>query len=89
MLDQARKHFKLPNSSDPLKKFKDTLFLTQVFANYEQMALVITNNLQLTVTNYRLTTVTAGTAQEPVGLSLASYAEGAFDEALRTPEEAN
>ena len=33
MLDQARKHFKLPNSSDPLKKFKDTLFLTQVFTN--------------------------------------------------------
>ena len=90
MLDQARKHFKLPNSSDPLKKFKDTLFLTQVFANYEQMARVITKNLYLTATNYRLTTVTAGTAQEPAELSLAcSYAEEALDEALRTPEEAN
>ena len=53
------------------------------------MALVITNNLYLTVTNCRLTTVTAGTAQEPAGLSLAFYAEGALDEALRTPEEAN
>ena len=30
MLDQAKKHFKLPNSSDPLKKYKDTLFITQV-----------------------------------------------------------
>ena len=67
MLYQARKHFKLPDSSDPLKKFKDTLFLTQVFANYEEMAIVITNNLYLTVTNYRLITVTAGTAQGPAG----------------------
>ena len=53
------------------------------------MALVITTNLYLTVTNYRLTTVTAGTEQESAGLSLASYAEGGLDEALRTPEEAN
>ena len=53
------------------------------------MALVITNNLYLTVMNYRLTTVTAGTAQESARLSLASYGEGALDEALRTPEEAN
>ena len=54
------------------------------------MALVITNNLYLTATNYRLTTVTAGTAQEPAELSLAcSYAEEALDAALRTPEEAN
>jgi len=30
MLDQAKKHFKLPSSYDWLKKFKDTLFLTQV-----------------------------------------------------------
>ena len=53
------------------------------------MALVITNNVYLTVTNYRLITVTAGTAQEPAGLSLTSYPEGALDEALRTPEELN
>ena len=53
------------------------------------MALVITNNLYLTVTNYRLITVTAGTAQEPAGLSLTSYQEGALDKALRTPEDAN
>ena len=53
------------------------------------MALVITNNLYLTVTNYRLTTVTAGTEQDSAGLSLTFYAEGALDEALRTPEEAN
>ena len=31
MLDQAKKHFKLPSSSDPLKKFMDTLFITQVW----------------------------------------------------------
>ena len=30
MLDQAKKHFKLPTSLDWLKKYKDTLFLTQV-----------------------------------------------------------
>ncbi|XP_020629469.1 beta-mannosidase-like isoform X2 [Orbicella faveolata] len=30
MLYQAQKHFKLPSSSDPLKKFMDTLFITQV-----------------------------------------------------------
>ncbi|XP_068702128.1 beta-mannosidase-like [Montipora foliosa] len=30
MLGQAGMHFKLPNSSDPLKKYKDTLFITQV-----------------------------------------------------------
>ena len=53
------------------------------------MALVITNNLYLTVTNYRLTTVTASIEQDSAGLSLAFYAEGALDEALRTPEEAN
>ena len=34
MLDQANKHFKLPSSSDPLKKFMDTLFITQVLAHY-------------------------------------------------------
>ena len=51
------------------------------------MARVITNNLYLTATNYRLTTVTE---EEPAELSLAcSYAEEALDEALRTPEEAN
>ena len=32
MLDQAKKHFKLPSSSDPLKKFMDTLFIIQVLA---------------------------------------------------------
>lgn len=53
------------------------------------MALVTTNNLYLTVTNYRLTTVNAGIAQESAGLSLALYAEAALDEALRTLEEAN
>ncbi|KAJ7385973.1 hypothetical protein OS493_012305 [Desmophyllum pertusum] len=30
MLDQTKKHFKLSNSSDSLKKFKDTLFIIQV-----------------------------------------------------------
>lgn len=34
MLDQAKKHFKLPRSSDPLKKFMDTLFIIQVSASY-------------------------------------------------------
>uniref|UniRef100_A0A8D0H224 Beta-mannosidase n=1 Tax=Sphenodon punctatus TaxID=8508 RepID=A0A8D0H224_SPHPU len=30
MLHQAGLHFKLPQSTDPLKKFKDTIYLTQV-----------------------------------------------------------
>ncbi|XP_019343596.2 beta-mannosidase isoform X2 [Alligator mississippiensis] len=30
MLQQAGLHFKLPQSADPLKKFKDTIYLTQV-----------------------------------------------------------
>ncbi|XP_019408778.1 PREDICTED: beta-mannosidase [Crocodylus porosus] len=30
MLQQAGLHFKLPQSTDPLKKFKDTIYLTQV-----------------------------------------------------------
>lgn len=34
MLDQAIKHFKLPSSSDPLKKFMDTLFIIQVLGHY-------------------------------------------------------
>lgn len=33
MLYQAQKHFNLPNSTDSLKKYKDTLFLTQVSEN--------------------------------------------------------
>lgn len=33
MLYQAEKHFKLPNSTDSLKKYKDTLYLTQVSEN--------------------------------------------------------
>ena len=34
MLDQAKKHFKLPSSSDPLKKFMDTLYIIQVLAHF-------------------------------------------------------
>ena len=30
MLSQAKKHYKLPNSKEPLKKFMDTLFIIQV-----------------------------------------------------------
>ncbi|NWI56541.1 MANBA mannosidase, partial [Calyptomena viridis] len=30
MLQQVGRHFKLPKSTDPLKKFKDTIYLTQV-----------------------------------------------------------
>nr|XP_020014177.1 beta-mannosidase isoform X2 [Castor canadensis] len=30
MLHQAKFHFKLPQSTDPLRKFKDTIYLTQV-----------------------------------------------------------
>nr|XP_012626414.1 beta-mannosidase [Microcebus murinus] len=30
MLNQARFHFKLPESTDPLREFKDTIYLTQV-----------------------------------------------------------
>lgn len=33
MLYQAKKHFNLPNSTDPLKKYKDTLYLIQVSEN--------------------------------------------------------
>uniref|UniRef100_A0A8C4V2I5 Beta-mannosidase n=1 Tax=Falco tinnunculus TaxID=100819 RepID=A0A8C4V2I5_FALTI len=30
MLQQLERHFKLPQSTDPIKKFKDTIYLTQV-----------------------------------------------------------
>lgn len=30
MLQQAALHFNLPNSRDPLKRFTDTLYITQV-----------------------------------------------------------
>ena len=30
MLNETKMHFKIPNSADPLKKFKDMLYLSQV-----------------------------------------------------------
>lgn len=33
MLNQTKKHFKIPNSADPLKQFKDMLYLSQVKLN--------------------------------------------------------
>ncbi len=30
MLQQAALHFNLPNSTDPMKRYRDTLYITQV-----------------------------------------------------------
>jgi hypothetical protein len=36
MLNQTKMHFKIPNTTDPLKQFKDMLYLSQVILNIKR-----------------------------------------------------
>ena len=41
MLNQTKMHFKIPNSTDPLKEFKDMLYLSQVNFSLKCSCLVL------------------------------------------------
>jgi regulator of sigma D len=46
MLHQAKFHFKLPQSTDPLRKFKDTIYLTQVSHFHCEVEQISTVNIR-------------------------------------------
>lgn len=52
MMKQAALHFNLPNSTEPLKRFRDTLYITQVKQTNPHLQLLHRYNYSQLLYNY-------------------------------------